>query len=95
MKIKSIKIKEEYYVNMHAGEFWVFSKNIHTGSVPGLPALGEKNTFLWGKVEEGLSYDELIEALAEKQDVDSDEAEEGVQEFLARLINGKIIDINN
>ena len=79
---------------MFSGEFWVFSKNCKTGSVAGLPAFREESAFLWGRLEEGLSVDELIQALAEKYDVDIEDAEDGVYEFLAKLINGKIVDIN-
>lgn len=94
MKIKSVSIKEEYFLNEFAGEFWIFSKkDNNNGSVSGLTALNGAFVYLWGQLEKGLSVDELIQALAKKKNLDIDDAEADVQEFLARLINGKIVDV--
>lgn len=96
MKIKSVTIKEKYSLNEFTGEFWVFEKGNHSnGSVPGIPAFNDDGLFLWGRLEEGLNVEELIQALAKKRDLDIDEAEADVFEFLARLINGKIVDTHS
>lgn len=96
MKIRSVTIKDKYSLNEFSGEFWIFEKGNHSkGSVPGIPSLSEESIFLWGRLEEGLNVEELIQALAKKKDLDIDEAEADVFEFLARLINGKIVDIHS
>ncbi|WKY47075.1 PqqD family protein [Eubacteriaceae bacterium ES3] len=94
MKIKSVSIKEEYFLNEFAGEYWIFSKNdYNNGSVSGLTALNGAFVYLWAQLEKGMSVDELINALAQKKNLDIDDAEADVYEFLARLINGNIVDV--
>jgi hypothetical protein len=94
MKIKSVSIKEEFFLNEFAGEFWIFSKkDYNNGSVSGLTALNGAFIYLWGQLEKGLTVDELIQALANKKNMDIDDAEADVHEFLARLINGNIVEV--
>lgn len=93
MKIHNIKIKEGFILRELGGEFCLaFEGDTNNGALDGLPSINETGIFLWTKLENGLDYDDLIQALMEKNYIDSEEAEADVIEFLAKLINGKIVD---
>lgn len=94
MKIKDIKIKEGYSVKELGGEFCiVFESDSNEGAVNGLPSINENGIFLWDRIMKGAGPAALITALAEKNQVDIDDAQVDVEEFLAKLINGNIVDI--
>jgi hypothetical protein len=94
MKLKAIKIKEGYSVKELGGEFCiVFESDSNEGAVDGLPSINEAGIFLWDRIMKGFGPDELVVALTEKNQTDSEDAQVDVEEFLAKLINGNIVDI--
>ncbi len=94
MNIKSVKLKEGYILRELGGEFCIFyEKDSENGSLTGLPSVNEACIFLWTRLEKGANTEELILAVAEKLGVDRDEAEYEVGEFLAKLIHGNVIEI--
>ena len=94
MNIKSVKLKEGYLLRELGGEFCIFDEaDCENGSLMGLPSVNETCIFLWSRLEKGASIDELIEATAEKLGVDKDEAEYEVGEFLAKLLHGNVIEL--
>lgn len=94
MNIKSVKLKEGYILRELGGEFCIFyEKDSENGSLTGLPSVNEACIFLWTRLEKGANTEELILAVAEELGVDRDEAEYEVGEFLAKLIHGNVIEI--
>ncbi len=93
MIIKTIKIKDGFILRELGGEFClVYQDDSNNGSLDGLPSINETGIFLWDRLEKGYSPSELITALTEKQQIDFEDAEADVGEFLAKLINGKVVD---
>lgn len=95
MKFKTVSIKQGYSVKELGGEFCIVKEgDTNNGSVLGLPSINETGIFLWGQMEKGVdSLDGLIQSVTDKYQQEKDEAEEDVLEFLAKLINGKIVDL--
>jgi hypothetical protein len=93
MNIKSIVIKQGFSVKELGGEFCIVKDgDSNNGAVNGLPSINETGIFLWDRLSKGISSPKaLIEAVAEKNDVDYEDAEADVGEFLAKLINGNIV----
>lgn len=93
MLIKSVKIKSGYILRELGGEFCLACDgDTGNGALNGLPSINETGIFLWTKLEQNYSPIELIEALMDKNGLDYDEAQYDVEEFLAKLINGKVVD---
>lgn len=93
MIIKNIKIKNGFILRELGGEFCLaFQGDTNNGALDGLPSINETGIFLWTRLENGATPEELITALMEKKSLDFEEAEADVGEFIAKLINGKIID---
>ncbi len=96
MNIKSVKIKEGYILRELGGEFCVFYENdSENGSLLGLPSVNETCVFLWDHLERGADAQKLVEAVANKYDIDFEDAEYEVGEFLAKLIHGDVVVIHN
>ena len=93
MIISDVKIKSGYILRELGGEFCLaFEGDTNNGAVDGLPSINETGIYLWHKLENGATPDELIEGLMKKDTIDYEDAEADVGEFLAKLMNGKIID---
>ncbi|SFR58430.1 PqqD family protein [Anaeromicropila populeti] len=92
MQIKEIRIKEGFLLRELGGEFClVFEGDTNNGALEELPSINETGIFLWHKLEQGATAEELVEALQRKNQIDYEDAELDVGEFLAKLINGKVV----
>jgi len=93
MIINDVKIKKGYILRELGGEFCLaFEGDTNNGAVDGLPSINETGIYLWHHLENGATPDELITILMEKDAIEHEDAEADVGEFLAKLINGKIVD---
>lgn len=94
MLIKSVTIKKGFAVKEHGGEFCVVNEaESNNGTVVGMPSINETGIFLWERITQGDSTEALIEALMKKHNIEYEDAYEDVGEFLAKLINGNIVNI--
>jgi hypothetical protein len=93
MDIKSVKLKDGYILRELGGEFCIcYEHDMEQGSLLGMPSVNEACLFLWSRLQQGTDVSALIRALSQKYDMEEDEAEYEVAEFLAKLMHGKIID---
>ncbi len=93
MNIKNLKIKEGYILRELGGEFCLaLEGDTNNGAVYGLPSLNETCIFLWEHLENGETHKELVQSLVSRRGYDYDDAYEDVNEFLAKLINGNIVE---
>ena len=93
MLIRTIKIKDGFILRELGGEFCLaYESDTNNGALNGLPSLNETGIFLWDRLEKGCTPEELITALISKKQLDKEDAEADVGEFLAKLINGKVVD---
>ncbi|MDF2870230.1 MAG: hypothetical protein K0R05_1805 [Anaerocolumna sp.] len=95
MKIKTITLKKGFSVKELGGEFCIVKNgDSNNGAVNGLPSINETGIFLWDRLMRGVTTPEtLTEAVAVKNNLDMEDAEADVGEFLAKLINGNLVDI--
>ncbi|MBA4701568.1 PqqD family protein [Faecalicatena contorta] len=94
MNIKSAKLKEGYILRELGGEFCIFyEKDSDNGSLTGLPSVNEACIFLWSRLEKGADTEELISTVTDKFEVSREDAEYEVGEFLAKLIHGNVVEI--
>ncbi len=92
MRFSGLRIKEGYILRELGGEFCIVSEDdSHNGAVNGLPSLNETGIFLWNRLEQGDNQNQLVSSLMKHSGLDYDDAVEDVGEFLAKLINGKVV----
>ena len=93
MESKILKLKPGFILRELGGEFCIFNESeSDEGSLLGLPSVNETCAFLWNRLEVGADKNELIKAVMIECDYDEDDAEYEVNEALAKLIHGGIID---
>lgn len=94
MDIKSVKLKPGYVLKELGGEFCIFDeKDSQSGSLDGLPSVNETCIFLWNNLERGVSLPDLVRLLEERKGIDEEDAYLELEEFLAKLIHGNVVEI--
>ncbi len=96
MKIKNVKLKPGFVLKELGGEFCIFDeKDSQNGSLDGLPSVNETCIFLWNSLERGTGVTELVSLLSDEKNIDEEDAQLELEEFLAKLIHGKVIEIES
>ena len=80
-----MKINSEYVLRQVADMYVVIPTGKATLQFDGIINLNETGRMLWQILEKETSKEALVEALTQKFDVSSDEAEQDVEEFLGTL----------
>jgi hypothetical protein len=92
MTIKQIKIKDGYILREFGGEFNIFNDKDEDGAVVTMNSVNELGCFLWSKLEKQSTYDELVQAVMVRNDMEEDESQMEVEELLAKLINAGVVE---
>jgi hypothetical protein len=94
MIIKHVKLKPGFVLKELGGEFCIFDeRDSQNGSLNGLPSVNETCIFLWNSLERGTKVTDLVSLLSEEKDIDEEDATLELEEFLAKLIHGNVIEI--
>ena len=80
-----MKIKEGYILRNVAGSFVVVPVGNATLEYNGMMNLNETGAFLFGKMIEGISREDLIKALTDEYDVDDETAKQDVDAFIEKV----------
>ena len=80
-----MKIKEGYILRNVAGSFVVVPIGVATLEFNGMMNLNETGAFLFEKMIDGISRDDLIKALTDEYDVDDETAAEDVDAFIEKV----------
>ncbi len=67
------------------GEFIAIEKGEQEADPSRVVFMNERCIFLWGKLEDGASLKQMVEALMDKFDLDEEDAEGDVGEFIGKL----------
>ena len=86
-----MKIKEGFILREVAGSFIVVAVGEAVKTYNGVIKLNETSAFLWNKLVKGATEDELVDALLEEYDVEKEVAVKGVQSFINRLVEAKLV----
>lgn len=94
MDIKRVRLKPGFVLKELGGEFCIFDENdSQNGSLDGLPSVNETCIFLWNCLERGSDIEAMIELLSQKNNIGEEDAELEIEEFLAKLIHGRVVEI--
>lgn len=89
---KDMKIKEGFVLKSIAGENIVMPAGENIKNFDGAIVLNEVAAYIWSKLENGVSRNELIEYILSEFDVDADKASEDLDRLLERLSEYGVID---
>ena len=94
MVIKQVRLKPGFVLKELGGEFCIFDeRDSQNGSLDGLPSVNETCIFLWNSLERGTKVTELVSLLAEEKNLDEEDATLELEEFLAKLIHGNVVEV--
>lgn len=86
-----MKIKDGYLLREVAGSYIVVPFGEGTMDFSGVISLNSVGAFLWNKLEDECSADELLEAVLAEYDVDRETAEKDIEEFVEKLKGAELL----
>ena len=86
-----MKIKEGFILREVAGSFIVVAVGDAVKTYNGIIKLNETSAFLWNKLVKGATEEELVDALLDEYEVEKEVAVKGVQSFINRLVEAKLV----
>ena len=86
-----MKIEREYILREIAGDYIIVPVGAAALEFNGMITVNETGAFLWEKLREGTTREELLHAMLEEYEVSEKEAEADIQEFLQMLQENKIL----
>lgn len=86
-----MKIKDGFILREVAESFLVVAVGDAVKTFNGVINLNETGAFLWKKLEEGISEEELVDALLNEYEVEKEIAQKDVSAFIAKLKENNLI----
>lgn len=87
-----IKIKEGFVLRQVAGEYMVVPVGETNGTFYGMIRLNKVGAFLWEKCSERTTKKEVLDAVLEHYEVETEQAEKDVEVFLDKLKNAELLE---
>lgn len=86
-----MKIEKEFILREIAGDYVIVPTGKTALEFNGLITVNELGAFIWKKLQQEVSEDELIQDILEEYEVDEETARHDVEEFLNKLTECKIL----
>ena len=86
-----MKVEKEFILREIAGDYIIIPTGATILEFNGLITVNEVGVFLWNKLQEEITFEELLKSVLDEYDVEEDVAREDIQEFLDQLIKGNIL----
>lgn len=90
-KVKDMKIKDGYILRQVAGNSIVIAVGDEALNFNGIITINGAGTFLWKKLSDGATKEELLSAMLSEYDIDSDTASKDIDEFIDKLKNADLL----
>ena len=87
-----MKIKEGFILRKISDTYVVVAVGEAAKDFKGMVTLNETGGFLWEKLSEGATEEQLVDALLENYDVDKALASTDVKAFIAKLSDNNLLD---
>lgn len=88
------KIKKGFMLRQVAGNYIVIGIGEEAVDFNGMVTINETGAFLWKMLEEGCDKEDLLAALLKEYDIDEESAKADISDFLKKLYDGKLLEIN-
>ncbi|MEE1196678.1 MAG: PqqD family protein [Lachnospiraceae bacterium] len=86
-----MKIEKEFILREIAGDYVIVPTGKTALEFNGLITVNELGAFIWKKLQQDVTEDELIQDILEEYEVDEETARHDVEEFLNKLTECKIL----
>lgn len=86
-----MKIANDFILREIAGEYIIVPTGSTALNFNGLITVNEVGLFLWKKLEQGVTREELLAGVLEEYEIDAETAKKDIDEFLNELKNGGIL----
>ena len=86
-----MKIDKEFILREIAGDYVIVPTGKTALEFNGLITVNELGAFIWKKLQQDVTEDELIQDILEEYEVDEETARHDVEEFLNKLTECKIL----
>lgn len=86
-----MKIEKEFILREIAGDYVIVPTGQTALEFNGLITVNEIGAFIWKKLDQDITEDELVQAILEEYEVDEETARNDMEEFLDRLTECKIL----
>ncbi len=87
-----MKIKNGFVAKEIAGQYVVIALGAASKIFNGIIKLNESGKFIWDKLAEGATKEEIVDALLAEYDVSRETAENDVDKFIAELEGANILE---
>ena len=85
MENKIYSLKGSYVLRQIAGEYLAIPISNKSGEDAGIVVLNPVSQIIWGKLENGATFDEILDVVTTEFDVSKEEATADIKEFLDGL----------
>ena len=91
MENKVYSLKGTYVLRQIAGEYLAVPISKEAGDDANIVILNPVSQIIWGKLENGSDFNEILNAVTEEFDVSDEEATNDIKEFLNGLEEAKLL----
>ena len=91
MENKVYSLKGNYVLRQIAGEYLAVPISNEAGDDANIVILNPVSQIIWGKLENGSDFNEILNAVTEEFDVSDEEATNDIKEFLNGLEEAKLL----
>lgn len=91
MENKVYSLKGSYVLRQIAGEYLAVPISNEAGDDANIVILNPVSQIIWGKLENGSDFNEILNAVTEEFDVSDEEATNDIKEFLNGLEEAKLL----
>lgn len=91
MENKVYSLKGTYVLRQIAGEYLAVPISNEAGDDANIVILNPVSQIIWGKLENGADFNEILNAVTEEFDVSDEEATNDIKEFLNGLEEAKLL----
>jgi len=88
-----MRISKEFALREIAGNYIVVPFGEKAVNFNAMITLNETGAFLWKKIEEGKNQEELLDAMLEEYEVDSETAKAHIEKFCEKLKSAGILEL--
>lgn len=87
-----MRVRQGFVLRKICGEYVIVPTGEITIEFNGLMTVNEVGAFLWGKLNEHVSFDELLQAVLDEYEVDEVTAKADLQEFIEYLNKYQVLE---
>ena len=86
-----MKIKKEFVLREIAGDYVIIQVGQTAMEFNGLISVNEVGSFLWERLQQEVTFEELVQAVLQEYEAEEQVVRQDIQEFLDKLMQSNIL----